>query len=222
MTRSERWRLHVMLVGVGALFVAATVGQALSPTLATEAPLLLIALNPRNSFMLLVSQQVPFWSYMTVGFVRLVLGDPLLYLLGYLYGDAARRFLRSQGGFDTLLGWLDRWFGKLGPVIVFVAPNATVCVLAGVTRMRATLFIVLNVTGTVTRLLLIWWLGDLFRDQVEWFLDLLARYQWPATFVMVAIVAVQVMLSRRRGTDELQQLERLEHEIVGDDPDDGI
>jgi len=209
-----------MLAGVGALVVASTVGQALSPTLATDAPLLLIALNPRNSFVLLVSQQVAFWPYMIVGFARLVIGDPLLYLLGYLYGEPARHFLRRQGGFDTLLAWLDRWFGKLGPAIVFIAPNTTVCLLAGATRMRASLFMALNVTGTIARLLVIWWLGELFHTQVEWFLDLIARYQWPATAVMVALVAIQVMVSRRRGTDELQQLERLEQDIVGEDVDD--
>jgi membrane protein DedA with SNARE-associated domain len=97
---------------------------------------------------------------------------------------------------------------------VFAAPNATVCVLAGISRMRPALFAVLNVTGTITRLLLIWWLGEVLHEEVDWFLDFLARYQWPATAVMVAVVLLQVTLSRRKGGGELEQLERLGDEIT--------
>jgi len=210
----ERTRLTLMLGFVGVLFVGSLVGQALSPTLANDAPLLLVILNPRNSFLLLVSHEVPFWAFFAVGFVRLVIGDPVLYLLGFWYGRAARNYLRRQGGWDTLLSWLDRWFPRIGPVIVFAAPNATVCVLAGISRMRPALFAALNVTGTVTRLLLIWWLGDVLHDEVDWFLDFLSRYQWPATAVMIGLVLLQASLSRRKGTGELEQLDRLGDEIA--------
>jgi membrane protein DedA with SNARE-associated domain len=214
----ERARLTVMLGVVGVLFVGSLIGQALSPTLANDAPLLLITLNPRNSFLLLVSHEVPFGAFFAVGFVRLVIGDPVLYLLGFWYGLAARNYLVRQGGWDTLLSWLDRWFPRIGPVIVFAAPNTTVCLLAGISRMRPALFAVLNVTGTATRLLLIWWLGDVFHEEVDWFLDFLSRYQWPATAVMVGLVLVQVSLSRRKGTGELEQLERMGDEITSGSP----
>lgn len=214
----ERTRLTLMLGFVGVLFVGSLVGQALSPTLANDAPLLLITLNPRNSFLMLVSHEVPFWAFFAVGFVRLVIGDPVLYLLGFWYGRAARGYLARQGGWDTMLSWLDRWFPRIGPAIVFAAPNTTVCLLAGISRMRPALFAVLNVTGTITRLLLIWWLGDVFHDELDWFLDFLARYQWPATAVMIALVLLQVSISRRKGTGELEQLDRLGDEISGSSP----
>jgi membrane protein DedA with SNARE-associated domain len=214
----ERARLTLMLGLVGVLFVGSLIGQALSPTLANDAPLLLITLNPRNSFLLLVSHEVPFAAFFAVGFVRLVIGDPVLYLLGFWYGFAARNYLLRQGGWDTLLSWLDRWFPRIGPVIVFAAPNTTVCLLAGISRMRPALFATLNVTGTATRLLLIWWLGEVFHDEVDWFLDFLSRYQWPATAVMIALVLLQVSFSRRKGTGDLEQLDRLGDEITSGPP----
>jgi membrane protein DedA with SNARE-associated domain len=207
-----------MLGAVAVLVVGSFIGQALSPTLVNDAPLLLIVLNPRSSFLLLVSHQVELWAFLAVGFVRLVIGDPILYLLGLWYGDAARRFLRDQGGgFDGMIGWLDRWFPRIGPVLVFVAPNTWVCLLAGISRMRVRVFAVLNVSGTIARLFLVWWLADVFREPLESVLDFFARYQWPATAVMVGLVFVQALVSRRRGGGELGQLQRLEDEISGDD-----
>lgn len=218
LSAAERQRLHIMLGAVAVLAIGSFVGQALSPTLLNDAPLLLILLNPRNTFLLLVSHNVELWAFLLTGFVRLVVGDPILYLLGLWYGDAARRFLREQhSGLDGVIAWLDRWFPRIGPALVFVAPNTWVCLLAGTSGMRIRTFVALNVSGTVARLLAVWWLGDLFRPEVENVLDFFARYQWPATAVMIGLAVVQAVFSRRRGTGDVRQLQRLEDEITGDE-----
>ena len=178
--------------------IGAWVGQSLLATLSNEAPLLLIVLNPRNSFLLLVSQSVPAWAFFTVGFLRLVAGDPVFYALGYWYGDRARQYVKEQGAYVGIIAWVDRWFPKVGWLFVFAAPNQMVCLLAGTSRMSVRLFAVLNVSGTVVRLVLVYWLGRVFRSELESVLEFLGRYQWQVTIVLVGLTIAQSLWSQRR------------------------
>ena len=190
--------LPYLLVAVAAMTIGAWVGQSLLATLSNEAPLLLIVLNPRNSFLLLVSQSVPAWAFFTVGFLRLVAGDPVFYALGYWYGDRARQYVKEQGAYVGIIAWVDRWFPKVGWLFVFAAPNQMVCLLAGTSRMSVRLFAVLNVSGTVVRLVLVYWLGRVFRSELESVLEFLGRYQWQVTIVLVGLTIAQSLWSQRR------------------------
>ena len=190
--------LPYLLAAVAAMTIGAWVGQSLLATLSNEAPLLLIVLNPRNSFLLLVSQSVPAWAFFTVGFLRLVAGDPVFYALGYWYGDRARQYVKEQGAYVGIIAWVDRWFPKVGWLFVFAAPNQMVCLLAGTSRMSVRLFAVLNVSGTVVRLVLVYWLGRVFRSELESVLDFLGRYQWQVTIVLVGLTIAQSLWSQRR------------------------
>jgi membrane protein DedA with SNARE-associated domain len=190
--------LPFMLAAVAAMTIGGWVGQSLLATLSNDAPLLLIVLNPRNSFLLLVSQSVPAWAFFAVGFLRLVAGDPVFYALGYWYGERARQYVKDNGAYAGVIAWVDRWFPKVGPVFVFAAPNQMICLLAGTSRMSVRLFAVLNVSGTVVRLVLIYWLGRVFRSELESVLDFLGRYQWQVTIVIVVLTIAQSMWSQRR------------------------
>src|SRR3546814_11703134 len=66
-----------------------SVGDALTTTLATSHPLALVALNSRNRILVLVSGELDALSYYTVATLRLMLSDPLFFLLGYWYGAQA-------------------------------------------------------------------------------------------------------------------------------------
>ena len=75
-----------MLIVVPILAVVAlgTLGNALHAPLLKEHPLWLVAMEPRNRFLLLVAEKVSFWPFLVVATVRRLASDPLFYLLGHL------------------------------------------------------------------------------------------------------------------------------------------
>ncbi|MEM8904881.1 MAG: hypothetical protein AAGA17_18350 [Actinomycetota bacterium] len=214
---SSRVRLWLLLGPVIVGITCGYIGAALHPTLAVERPLLLITLNPRNYHLALVAGQIGFAAYVVVAFLRLVTLDPLLYLVGRWYGPSGRQWIERQvEGSDRIVGWLDRWFPRIGWAIVFAAPNTVVCLLAGVTRMRPLVFAVLNVTGTIARILAIWWLAQQFESQLDAVLEFFNRYQMPATIVAVVLVMIQVGISARRGGGEISDVVDLERQVQDD------
>ena len=196
--RRRFWRLAALPLGLAA---CAYLGQILSATLVSRVPIALIALAPADAFLILTVNEVPAWSFFAVGFVRLVLPDPMLYSIGYHFGPAAKSYLDSELGRNNMVTRavtvLDRWFPRAGMFIVFALPNYPVCLLSGMTRMRAVPFAILNVTGTATRLYVIWRLGRLFSGPAERVLGWITRYQLPFTAAMIALVLIQLGTRRR-------------------------
>jgi len=198
---AQRRRLWTLAAVPLALALAAYLGQILSATLADTVPILLIALAPADAFLILTVNEVPTWSFFVVGFLRLVIPDPFLYRVGYEFGPAARAYLELELGKHSkvtrALDVLDRWFPRAGALIVFALPNYPVCLVSGMTRMHPTVFVALNVTGTATRLYVIWRLGRIFSGPAESVLEWITRYQLPFTAVMILLVIFQVGSSRR-------------------------
>ncbi len=197
----QLFRLKVLGALPLALVAGAYVGQILSATLLARLPVLLLALTPTDPFLILVVNEVPVWVFFLVGFTRLVLPDPFLYLLGHEFGPHGREYIEYELGphnrITRTIDVLDRWFPRLGSAIVFLLPNYPVCLLAGITRMRPAMFAVLNAAGTATRLFVIWRLGRLFSGPVETVLGWVTRYQLPFTAAMVVLVVVQISFSRK-------------------------
>ena len=212
--RLRRRRLTFILVPIVGLVIAANVGVALSPTLAVDHPLLLIALSSTNRHLALVSNELDALSYYSVGFARLLLSDPLFYLLGYWYGEAALSWMdRKTGRTGEFIRKVERLFGKAAYVLVFAAPNNYICLFAGAARMPPPAFFAVNAAGTLVRLFLIRRVGEAFESPIDRFLDFLRDYQMPLTIATIALVVVQVVLDRQRGTSELEGIRQLEDEI---------
>ena len=196
------------------LVVAANVGNLFFSVLATDRPLLFIALNPSNRNLTLVSTEISAWSYYLVGFVRLVLPDPLFYLLGIWYGDAAIRWMeRKAASYGAMLRTLEGWFARRGYLVVFVAPNNPVCLLAGAAAMPVTWFAVANVTGTISRLVLIRFIGDVADSPLDVVRNFIASYRLPLLAVSFALVALTIWSDRRRGGGEITDLVHMDEEI---------
>ena len=98
----------------------------------------------------------------------------------------------------------------------FIGTHTIVCLLAGVTRMRPLVFAVLNVSGTVARIVGIWWLAQQFESQLDSVLDFFNRYQTPATVVAVVLVMIQIGISSRRGGGEMGDVVELERQLEQD------
>ncbi|MCB1004916.1 MAG: hypothetical protein KDB35_12105 [Acidimicrobiales bacterium] len=215
--RSKPSRLTFWLI-VGplvALVIASYIGDALAPTLVDEHPLLLIALNARNRNLVLVTNELDAWSYYLVGTVRLLLADPLFYLLGYFYGDAAVRWAEKRSRtFGGILRSVERFFQKASYPLVLIAPNNPICLFAGASGMSPPVFFTLNLTGTVARLILIRWVGDIFSGPLDSLVDLIREYRLPLTALTITVTGFLLWNeSRGEGESELEALMRLEEEL---------
>ena len=213
--RSRR-TLWLILTPIVALTITGIVADAIAPALIDKRPLLQMFLNPRNRYLVLASPQVDAVPFFVVGFIRLVLTDPLFYLLGYMYGDAALRWLERKMGEDRETGMIamaERLFAKASYVVVLLMPNYWVCMLAGATGMRPRVFLPLNFIGTIGRLILIRIAGDVFEDELQSVLDFIAEYRWPLLGLSVAVVAFYVWRGRRRGSLEFETVGELEEEL---------
>jgi membrane protein DedA with SNARE-associated domain len=212
--RPSRARLWLVLGPLIVLVVAAQVGDALAPTLAVDHPLTLISLNARNRNLILTTDALDPVSYYTVGFLRLVVSDPLFYVLGYWYGDAAVAWVeRRSTSFGSMLRTWEYLFKKAAWPLVAIAPNNFICLFAGASGMAPAVFITLNVVGTIGRLWLIRLLGEVFEKPIDWLLDFIRDYRIPLTGVTIALVLITVVVDRRSGKGELEALTSLEDEL---------
>jgi membrane protein DedA with SNARE-associated domain len=212
-SRTTLWLIVTPLV---ALTVAAYVGDAFMPYLVDNNPLLLIALNARNRNLALVTNQLDAVSYYVVGFVRLVISDPLFYLLGWFYGDAAVRWAeRNTHTLGDTLRWVERNFKGFALPLVFAFPNNFICLFAGAAGMRPIVFAVANVSGTILRLYIVRVLGETFSGPLDWMVEFIGNYRWPLLAVSIALAGFTIFSERKRGGGELTGLAS-----IADDLDD--
>jgi membrane protein DedA with SNARE-associated domain len=216
----SRRTLTLIVVPLIGLVIAAQVGDALAPSLLPDEngeggnPLLLILLNSRNRWLIGVVNHISLFWYYVIGTARALVSDPIFYLLGFWYGDSAVRWMeRRTPTFGGLMRSLEKAFRRWGYPLVFIAPNNWVCLLAGSAGMSPLLFLVLNVTGTITRLVLIMFLGEAFETPINWVLGFISEYRVPLLILSVTVVGLTVWNESRKGTSEIEQLRRLEQEL---------
>jgi membrane protein DedA with SNARE-associated domain len=205
--------LSWLLTPYVALVVVGYVADVIGPHLITSHPLLQMVLNPRNRYLLLASPHVDAVPFFLIGFLRLVLTDPIGFVIGWQYGDAAISWAERRMGDETgLVRKVEQWFGKAAPVVIFIAPSFYWCVLAGASRMKVRTFVILNVSGTIARLVLFRVAGDAFRDELDSVLDWVQRYRWWLIAISAVVVLLQVW---RSGGRELESPTDLAAEIEG-------
>jgi membrane protein DedA with SNARE-associated domain len=212
-------RAAVTVVGtlIAVLVIANNIGNIFTTTLARDHPAVLLALNSTNRVLGLTTNQLDPWSYYGIGSARLLVADPLFFLLGRWYGDAAIRWVeRKWASQGEVLRMFERGFQRAGYLIVFVAPNNVVCLLAGAGTMPIAGFIAANAAGTATRLYLIRRAGEALASPLDAVLDVFERYRLPLLVASFGLVAWSFWSDRRKGADELhavEELEEIEHEI---------
>jgi membrane protein DedA with SNARE-associated domain len=206
--------LKLLVAPVVFLVICSNVANVMWPTLQEDHPLLLIALSSINRYLILVSDDLDALSYYGVGTLRLLVSDPLFFLLGYWYGDRALAWMDQKAPtYGPMLRRFQRVFGKAAWPLVVIAPNNFICLFAGAAGMRIGLFFALNLAGTLGRLYLIRRLGETFASPIDSFQDLVAEYRW----WFIAASAVLVLFSLRgevsRG-GEIDQLVHLDEELA--------
>lgn len=208
--------LKLLIIPVVALMVCTQVANAMWATLYEDHPLLLIALSSINRYLILVSDQLDAWSYYLVGTARLIVSDPLFFLLGYWYGDKALEWMEAKSpSYGPMLRTGQTWFGKAAWPLVLIAPNNWICLFAGAAGMRVMTFFALNLIGTVGRLYLIRVFGDAFSGPIDDVRDFIGEYQVWFLAASIVIVLISLRGELRRGGD-LEELVNLDETLLDD------
>lgn len=196
------------------LVILGYVGDAFAPSLVDRHPAWLIALNARNRNLVLVTNYLDAWTFYSIGIVRLLISDPLFFLLGYWYGDAAVTWMeRRTKTWGQMMRQAEGWFGKAAYPLVFLAPNNFICLFAGAAGMPLRVFFALNVAGTVFRLWLIRRFGEAFDGPIDTVVDWIGEYRIPLLAVSIALVLVSIALEARSGETEVSSLAHLDDEL---------
>lgn len=211
-------RTLTLIVGpILAVVVIGTLGNMFHPSLLKNHPLLLVAMEPRNRYLLLVADKVSFVPFLLVATIRRLVSDPLFYLLGYLYGESGVRWIeRKMGDSAGLVRGMERGFAKAAPVMVFLFPGAIVCVLAGATGMRPLLFLALNVAGTITVVSLLYRFAEFFDGPLGAVNRFYSNNNKTLTILSVVITVVWLIQQRRQGRSELKSISSIEKELEAD------
>lgn len=212
--RPSRRAVTLVSVPLVALVVMSYVGDALAPTLVDTHPLTLMALNARNRNLALVTNQIDPAPYYSVGMLRLLVSDPLFFLLGYWYGDAAVTWMeRRTRSWGTLLRSIERGFGKAAYPLIFIAPNNFICLFAGAAGMPIAAFFVVNLAGTAFRLWLIRRFGEAFDRPLDAIVDWIGAHRLILLVISFALVGLSIALEARRGETEIESLTHLDEEL---------
>jgi membrane protein DedA with SNARE-associated domain len=212
--RPSRRALSFVVVPLIAMVVMSNVGDALAPSLVDTHPAWLIALNARNRNLILVTNQLDALTYYGVGTARLLLSDPLFFILGTWYGDAAVVWMEKRtNSWGQMLRQLQKWFGKLGYVLIFLAPNNPICLFAGAAGMPLRAFFAVNIAGTFARLYLIRVLGVRFERPIDDVIDFIRDYRLPLLALSIVLVLVSITLETKRGDTEIGALTHLDDEM---------
>ena len=192
-----RWVLPLLIGLIITLVVCMNIGNAVWASWVNSNPLGLLALNSSNRYLLATSVNTDFWAFLIVPTLRLLAPDPLFYALGYLYRERALRWSRrAYPGFEKIVDQFEADHtmvkGLLNPLL-FIMPNNPVMLLAGVAAFPIRRLIVLDVTGTIARVLLFRWIGFIFEDQIRDVLDLVSEYQRYLTIGSIVVVALFVI-----------------------------
>ena len=194
--------------------ILAWIGDAFAPTLLVEAPIVLILCNPRLRNLALAAPTLAATPFIAVAALRLLLVDPFFYWFGRRYGDVTIRWMeRKLGPGAAIVLWLERFFARTSYVAVALVPNQWICLLAGATRMRVWAFVVLNVGGTLARVIAIWMLGDVFSDPLLEVNDWIGEHRLQLTLITFAIVAVGVLRTMRKGLHPIETPAELAEEL---------
>lgn len=201
MTRRPAWA-PLTLAAFVALVICTNVAGATWAKWLESSPETLLLLSSRNRYLVLaLGADVSWAGYWVIGFIRIALAFVVCHLIGRAYADDALRwFVKYLGVTPEALGQFNRGFAKAEWVIIpFFAGSNLVAALSGVHRTPWHRLAVLLTVGIIGRLVLIWWLAQIFERELEDFVGWLQRYSWWAVGISVVLVVAVNARNYRRG-----------------------
>ncbi len=212
--RPSRRAVTLVSVPLVILVIMSYVGDALAPTLVDTHPLWLMVLNARTRNLALVTNQIDTVPFYGVGVGRLLVSDPLFFLLGYWYGDSAVTWMeRRTRTWGQMMRSVEQGFGKAAYPLVFLAPNNFICLFAGAAGMPIGAFFAVNLAGTAFRLWLVRKFGEAFDRPLNALVDWIGDHRLILLVVSFALVGLSIALEARRGETEVTSLAHLDDEL---------
>jgi hypothetical protein len=200
-THRPPWAPLTLVAFVG-LVVCTNVAGATWAKLLESSPETLLLLSSRNRYLVLaLGADVSAFAYWGIGFARIAAAFVVCHLIGRAYADDALGwFIKYLGVTPEALDQFNRGFAKAEWVIVpFFAGSNLVAALSGVHRTPWRRLALLLGVGIVGRLVLIWWLAQIFDEQLEEFVSWLQRYSWWLVGISVVLVLAVNVRNFRRG-----------------------
>jgi membrane protein DedA with SNARE-associated domain len=212
--RPSKRAVTLVAIPIIALIVCTNIGDATAPTLVDRHPAWLIALNPRNRNLVLVTNYLDAWTYYGVATARLLASDPLFFLLGWWYGDAAITWMEKRTRtWGKSLRRAEGWFSKAAYPLIFVAPNQYICLFAGAAGMPVAAFFAVNISGTIFRLYLIRRFGGVFEGPLDGIVEWIGDHRGPLLVVTIALTIGSFLFEARRGETEVSAIANLDDEL---------
>jgi len=191
-----------VLVAFVALVVCTNVANAVWVVWARDNPEGLLGLSSRNRYLALaVASGVSPLAYVVIATARIATAFAVCHLIGRAYREQALSwFVRFLGVTPEALESFDRGFHRAQVALIpFFAGSNIVAVLTGVHRTPPARLAALLAVGIAGRLALVWWLANVFDNQLVDVLEFLQRYQWWAIAVSVLLVVLVNARNFRRG-----------------------
>jgi len=182
----ERRVARLSLTALGVLSAGSLLGVALSMYLVNHFPLVLVGLSPLGRHLWLVAPIVDPVALVVVIVTRRMLFYTASFHLGRALGPQGIVWIEARAAWlGRFVRWLERLFERASYVVVLSMTGPTVSALAGISGMRAAVFLPLAAVGLVLRVVIVIFLAEEIREYIEAVLAWIDRYWIPGTVVMV-------------------------------------
>lgn len=186
------------------LFAIGTIGTNIGPALVDDRPALILMLSSRNRNLFGSVPYIDPLPFFAIGFVRLLVAATALFYVGRLFDERALRWTESQvGEMPRIYRWTEAATIRAGWVAVFFMPGSNiVCLLVGHLKMAPRKFFASVIAGIIFRLIVLWYGGKAFEDQIRAALDWIDNYQWWIVGILFAITFFQTSRRKSPGAPE--------------------
>ena len=210
----RRGQITALAIPMVVFTISGYVGNALAPTLAHDAPIALLVLNPRLRWLFLTSAKVDTLWFFLIPLVRGTVLLTVYFLLGRWFGDAALRWLEARSGnaMRPML-WIERKFHRTRIPITFFFPGSIAAMLAGADGMTAPLFFGVALSSITLRVWAVRSLADALRGTLLRVLDWVGANQLWLTVVSIGSVVAWVLWSNRHGIEPVDSIEDLVDDV---------
>jgi membrane protein DedA with SNARE-associated domain len=207
-------RRNLVFGAIAAAIILGWVGDALWGSLIDRNPLVLLLLNDKPRYQLLVVNELEPWVFYPVALVRLLITKPLVWLVGAWYGPRVVDWIQSRSErTGRVVRWMQRHFPRYGWVIMIITTSNPVCLLAGSVGYPLAWLMAWAVIGTLIRLWAVDVVGGALSDQIAWFIEWVADHRVPVVLASITVVLVGIWWQRRRGLSPLDELQSLEDAV---------
>ena len=194
-SRSLPKALPYVLFGIVALLtVVGTITGGAAPELLEKHPLLLVLGAPRYRWIVLVAPKVNAFVLILVSWLRLLLSDPVYFLIGWYYGDKAMIFFESLLGKQTMDS-TRRFFQRATWVLSAFAAGPVICAIAGLARVKPKRFYTLDIIGTRIIAILLRLFAEALKEPLQSLIDFNKKYSRWLLIITVGVMVVALVRS---------------------------